>query len=139
MSKRRVAKRIFVALLAAARQMSKNRDEVASVAGRAEARAERYRGPLGEVLDSLHALARMVRAWAARDYLEVERKTVITVLAGLLYFLMPIDVIPDFIPLAGMLDDVLVVSFVISRVSGELERFRLWEQGHRPGPMLLYR
>ena len=139
MNQRRVARRIFVALLAAARQMMKHRGEVASVAERAGERAGQYRGPLGEVLESLQALARMVKAWASRQYVEVERKTVITVVAGLLYFLLPIDAIPDFIPLAGMLDDVFVVSLVISRVSAELERFRLWEQGHRPGPMLLVR
>ncbi len=139
MSKRRVAKRIFVALLAAARQMMKNRRQVASVAERAGERAEHYRGPLGQVLENLQALVRLVQAWVAREYVEVDRKTLMVVVAGLLYFLLPIDAIPDFIPLAGMLDDVFVVSLVVGRVAAELEKFRLWEQGHRSGPMLLVR
>ena len=48
------------------------------------------------------------------------------------YLLTPIDLIPDFIPVLGYLDDVAVVGFLMKRISGDLDRFREWERG-RPG------
>lgn len=39
------------------------------------------------------------------------------IIAGLLYFLSPIDIIPDAIPLLGWIDDGIIVSFVVAEVS----------------------
>jgi uncharacterized membrane protein YkvA (DUF1232 family) len=35
------------------------------------------------------------------------------ILAGLLYVLSPIDIVPDFIPILGWLDDIGVIGFLI--------------------------
>jgi uncharacterized membrane protein YkvA (DUF1232 family) len=54
-------------------------------------------------------------------------------LAGLVgYLALPFDLVPDFIPVAGQLDDVLVVAFVLRRFlrSGGEELVR----EHWPGP-----
>jgi uncharacterized membrane protein YkvA (DUF1232 family) len=58
------------------------------------------------------------------------RKAAIVLLIG--YLAMPIDLVPDFIPVAGQLDDVLVVALVlrISLRAGGPELLR----EHWPGP-----
>lgn len=43
--------------------------------------------------------------------------------AALLYFIMPMDVIPDYIPMLGYVDDGAAVVFVWRVLSKELERF----------------
>lgn len=48
--------------------------------------------------------------------------------AALLYFISPIDVVPDFIPVAGLLDDAAVVALVVSSFSKEIERFKKSKQ-----------
>jgi uncharacterized membrane protein YkvA (DUF1232 family) len=40
---------------------------------------------------------------------------------ALLYFLMPVDLVPDFIPVAGLLDDLAVVSLVLGMIVNHSE------------------
>lgn len=42
------------------------------------------------------------------------------VAAGLAYFLMPLDLIPDFLGPVGMLDDVFVAAWLLHTVAGQL-------------------
>ncbi len=44
--------------------------------------------------------------------------------AGLFYFVTPVDVIPDVIPIIGLLDDIGVLSMVASYMITELEDYR---------------
>jgi uncharacterized membrane protein YkvA (DUF1232 family) len=46
------------------------------------------------------------------------------ILAGLAYFLMPADAIPDMIPFFGFIDDAAVIGAVFRRLSREVERYR---------------
>ena len=53
----------------------------------------------------------------------ISRSSKIVVVLTLAYLLMPIDLVPDFIPVAGYLDDALVVAlalrFILRRVDVE--------------------
>jgi uncharacterized membrane protein YkvA (DUF1232 family) len=51
-----------------------------------------------------------------------ETKTVLSI--ALLYLISPIDVLPDAIPLLGLVDDVLVAGYALRQASAELERYR---------------
>jgi uncharacterized membrane protein YkvA (DUF1232 family) len=43
------------------------------------------------------------------------------------YFVVPVDLLPDALPGVGFVDDVLVIRAVVESVRDELERFRAWE------------
>jgi len=43
---------------------------------------------------------------------------------GLLYFIVPLDLIPDYIPVVGLLDDFAVLSAIINSLQNELTAFR---------------
>ena len=47
---------------------------------------------------------------------------------ALLYVLSPLDVIPDFIPLAGFIDDAAVFGFVLAFAKDDLVRYREWRK-----------
>jgi len=78
--------------------------------------------------DNLIALVRMMRAWLKGDYQNISTKSIIAVVAALLYFVNPLDLIPDFIPIIGQIDDVFIVGYLIKTLNKELERFMAWEQ-----------
>jgi uncharacterized membrane protein YkvA (DUF1232 family) len=58
------------------------------------------------------------------------RKLLLVLLAG--YLAMPFDLVPDFIPVAGQLDDAIIVAWVLRRVLRSGGRELLAE--HWPGP-----
>lgn len=51
--------------------------------------------------------------------------TISTVTAGLLYFVSPIDILPDFIPGIGLLDDALIIALVYSVARVDLRRYAI--------------
>jgi len=47
---------------------------------------------------------------------------------GLLYFVLPADLVPDFIPFVGYLDDMAVLSAILKSMSQELAAHRNWRK-----------
>ena len=81
------------------------------------------KGMASEGISSVRRLVRLVRAFAAGDYRDVSRTNIILTVAGLLYFVSPLDLIPDAIPLIGFLDDVTIVGYILSMLGEELGKF----------------
>lgn len=80
------------------------------------------------LLDDLGASWRLLRAYLRGEYRDVRLRSVLSVLGGLLYFLSPVDLIPDVFLLLGLTDDAIVVSLVFGVVRQELAGFRAWER-----------
>jgi uncharacterized membrane protein YkvA (DUF1232 family) len=49
-----------------------------------------------------------------------------------MYFLSPLDAIPDWIPGIGMLDDIAVLAWVMKSLEAELDAFRAWRARQVP-------
>ncbi len=82
---------------------------------------------LTAVFADLQLIVRLVRAWMKGDYRDVSNKTLVILVGALLYFLMPIDAIPDFIPGVGFLDDAGVIAMALAAAQTEIDKFRSWE------------
>jgi uncharacterized membrane protein YkvA (DUF1232 family) len=82
----------------------------------------------GSFLDDLAATWRMIRAYVRGDYRDVRLRSVLAFVTGALYFLSPIDLIPDVFLLLGLTDDAVVVSLVFTVLRRELAGFRAWER-----------
>ena len=54
----------------------------------------------------------------------LDKKTYMLIAGALAYVVLPIDIIPDFIPAVGFIDDIFVVGIVMKSISDELERFK---------------
>jgi uncharacterized membrane protein YkvA (DUF1232 family) len=83
---------------------------------------------LAAVRDDALALVRMVRDVIAGRYRKLPRRTLIAVVAGLIYLIDPIDLIPDFIPAIGLLDDAAVLAWVVRQVRRDLDAYLAWER-----------
>ena len=78
--------------------------------------------------EKLNVFSRMASAYASGRYRDVPWKTVMIILAAIIYFLNPLDLIPDFIPLMGLTDDFGVLVWVYNSVSTEIDKFLTWEK-----------
>lgn len=78
--------------------------------------------------EKLSIFSRIASAYASGKYRDISWKSVLIVLAAIIYFLNPIDLIPDFIPVLGLTDDFSVLLWVYSTIGGEIDKFLAWER-----------
>jgi len=87
------------------------------------------RGTFKELWPYLLAMLRLVRAFCTGKYKKISWESLILIIVAVAYFASPLDLIPDFLPGIGYLDDAMIVRFVYRSVRTELERFMEWESG----------
>jgi uncharacterized membrane protein YkvA (DUF1232 family) len=80
--------------------------------------------------EKFFVLGRLIKAYATGQYKAIPWKTFLIIVAAVIYFLNPLDFIPDLIPIAGLADDFAVLLWVYNAVSGEVEKFLSWERSH---------
>jgi uncharacterized membrane protein YkvA (DUF1232 family) len=73
------------------------------------------------------AMIRLIRAYYRAEYRDISRQHFVIIVAAIVYFLTPADAISDWIPIAGFVDDALVVSVALGVVRGDLDAFMGWE------------
>ena len=56
----------------------------------------------------------------------IDSKVYLAIAGALAYVIMPIDVIPDFIPGLGFIDDIFVLGVVMKSLSDEVERYEIY-------------
>ena len=64
-------------------------------------------------------------------YTNLPYTTLLTVVCALLYFISPVDVIPDFIPIAGYADDLAVILSCGKFIKDDFRRYMLWLHENR--------
>ncbi len=80
------------------------------------------------VLADAAAVLRLVRAWWRGRYRDVRVRSILATIVAVVYFLSPVDLIPDVFALLGLTDDAVVVALMFSVVRQELAGFRAWER-----------
>lgn len=86
------------------------------------------KGSVAAAKEKLSVFSRLASAYASGKYRAVPWKTVMTVLAAIIYFLNPLDLVPDFIPLMGLTDDFGVLIWVYNSIQGDINKFLDWEK-----------
>jgi uncharacterized membrane protein YkvA (DUF1232 family) len=81
-----------------------------------------------EFKDNLGVAISLVKDWTMGNYKEVPKRTIMYLIAALIYFIMPIDIIPDFIFKFGFLDDIAVLNFVLSSFVEDIENYKNYKE-----------
>jgi uncharacterized membrane protein YkvA (DUF1232 family) len=99
-------------------------NELVRKAGR---KADAKKGPLEDIWAQLTACFRLIRAYAKGAYREIPWSSLVMLVAAIVYFVMPVDVLPDFLVGLGLLDDAALLGWTIRTLGAEIDAFAAWE------------
>ncbi|MCC6914466.1 MAG: DUF1232 domain-containing protein, partial [Rhodospirillaceae bacterium] len=85
-------------------------------------------GPLSDMGEDVSALLAMVKDYSNGTYREMPRATALAATFALLYVLNPFDLMPDFIPGIGYLDDMSMVALVIGSIRRDVANYARWRR-----------
>jgi uncharacterized membrane protein YkvA (DUF1232 family) len=89
------------------------------------------KGYLGDAWDKLQLFVDLVKAYSKGEYKDVHPSTIVTIIGALLYFISPIDLVPDFIIGLGLFDDAAVIGFTLKKLAKELDEFKQWKNTNK--------
>ena len=81
-----------------------------------------------ELKEDVVTSVQLIKDWKNNDYKNVSKKTILSLLAGIIYFVNPFDLIPDFLLHFGFIDDIGVMTFVMSQFKTEINNYRLYKE-----------
>jgi uncharacterized membrane protein YkvA (DUF1232 family) len=84
-------------------------------------------GVLKETLNDVKELYHLFRDAISGRY-KIQTVNLGIIGGGLLYFIIPTDLVPDFIPMMGFLDDITVLTTIVKTLQGELAKYRKIER-----------
>ncbi len=102
-------------------------EDLDKVVHRADDIKRKIHGPLTRFMDDIKILISMVKDYWNSSYRQGPWWTVAAAATALLYVLNPMDIVPDFIPFIGLLDDAAVVSACLFMLERDLAAYRAWK------------
>ncbi len=80
----------------------------------------------GNYLSDIPVLISLVRAYVDKTYVEIPIGSILAIIGALIYFLSPVDLIPDIIPGLGYLDDAAVLGIAFKLVHDDVAEYKKW-------------
>ena len=108
-----------------------DQDDVAYAAKKGEKKIRQFADHPPEAIkkfwEDLKCMVEMISDYVKGDYKNVPWNTIAAIAGAVIYFVLPIDIIPDFIPVAGYLDDALVIKLALDFIDQDLKKYQEWK------------
>jgi uncharacterized membrane protein YkvA (DUF1232 family) len=112
-----------------------NPKKTESLLKKAITKARNNKGTLGDAWEKLQLFFDLVHAYSKGEYRNVAPTTILTIIGAILYFVSPLDVVPDFLVGLGIVDDAAVISFTLKKLSVEINDFKKWKHSTKGNPL----
>lgn len=90
--------------------------------------AEKKSGFLGDQIGSFTVLWSLLHDYWAGEYKAVPWRLLAATGFAVTYLVSPLDIVPDFIPFVGFVDDATVFALVVSSFQSEIDKYKKWKQ-----------
>lgn len=94
-------------------------------------KASKNKDKLTAIWDKMQLLFALAKDYANGSYNDVSNASIVAIIGSLLYFISPIDFIPDFILGLGFLDDAFIIGYVFNKVAKELDKYQNWKANQK--------
>lgn len=114
---------IFEKVLKVTEKLILNEKKSLKVLDKIKDKLDNAKSNLKDTKEKLKTVRFLVVDWIKGDYKEIPKKTIIYFFGALIYFLIPTDLIPDFLFQIGLLDDIAVIHFVLDAFSEDIKKY----------------
>ena len=90
-------------------------------------------GKLAEVQREGLLLWKLAKDTVTGRYRGLKKRNLFLIVAGLMYLVNPMDLLPDFLFAVGFADDIGVLMYVFRKLDGEIKAYEAWRD--EEGPM----
>jgi uncharacterized membrane protein YkvA (DUF1232 family) len=104
-----------------------------------ESAVRRGKAALKDLVGQIRLLFQLVSDYARGRYRAIPWRSVAMAAAALTYLANPLDLIPDYLPGIGCLDDALVLRLVIGALRDDLADYQRWRDRASEPPMVVSR
>ncbi len=83
---------------------------------------------VGTRASDIAVMCSMIRAYIKKQYTEVQVSTILLAVAALIYVVNPMDLIPDYVPGVGLIDDAAAIGLVLQMIHMDLNKYKKWQE-----------
>ena len=128
MNQERVGKKGYKRYQKRADDYLNDKDKAMNLLDNAKEKAEKRKGPLHDTWEKIQLFFSVFEDWIKGRYKKIPVRSIVMITVGIIYFVMPLDIIPDFLIGLGFADDAAVLVFVFKQISNDLEDYKIWKE-----------
>jgi uncharacterized membrane protein YkvA (DUF1232 family) len=118
----------FKSALKKATKIAADAQKTTALISSAFEKLQSHDGRIKRLRGELEALFRLVGKWVKGEYKKVPFHAIAAAIAAIIYFVNPLDMVHDYIPLVGYLDDAAILAFVLKSIKTDVDEFLIWEK-----------
>ena len=86
---------------------------------------------VGNKLSNVPVFIQLIKDFTTKKYSIIPVGIVIAIISSLLYVLLPIDLISDYLPIIGYIDDAAVVGACLKLVDSDVKKYIEWKEENK--------
>lgn len=84
-----------------------------------------------ELWNKITAMFRLIKAYSDGSFRDIPWNFLLLLITAIVYFVSPVDAIPDVIPIVGFADDASVIAIIYNAIKPIIDKFIEWEKSRR--------
>lgn len=110
-----------------ARKILGNKEEFERTLQSLEHKAKRI-PMVGNKMSQAFVMLSLLKSYYDKDYRDIPFGTIVSIMSAMIYYLSPVDILPDSIPLVGLTDDAAVIGICWKMVEGDIKDYQKWRE-----------
>lgn len=86
---------------------------------------------IGEQLSHVPVFVSLLRSYHKKEYTKIPLGTIVAIISALIYWISPVDIIPDSIPGFGQVDDAAVLGVCLLLVDSDIKEYIVWRDSQK--------